>query len=80
LADRERILGVDHPDTLTARGNLAESYREAGRSGEAISLEQRVLADRERILGAEHPDTLAARDNLARSYRAADRLTRGDRA
>ena len=26
LADRERILGPDHPDTLTSRSNLASAY------------------------------------------------------
>jgi hypothetical protein len=27
----ERVLGPDHLDTLTARNNLADAYREAGR-------------------------------------------------
>jgi hypothetical protein len=73
LSDRERILGDEHPDTLTARANLAGSYRSAGRTPEAIELQQRVLSDRERILGDEHPDTLTARANLAGSYRSAGR-------
>jgi len=30
LADRERVLGADHPDTLMARNNLAAAYRDAG--------------------------------------------------
>jgi hypothetical protein len=30
LADRERILGVDHPDTLTTRNNLAAMRRSGG--------------------------------------------------
>ncbi|MFD7414032.1 tetratricopeptide repeat protein [Kitasatospora purpeofusca] len=71
--DAERLLGANHPDTLTARGNLATSYRQAGRTGEAIVLEERVLADRERILGGDHPDTLTARGNLATSYWQAGR-------
>ena len=29
LADRERVLGTDHPDTLTTRNNLAIAYRTA---------------------------------------------------
>ena len=60
-------------DTLTARGNLAASYRLAGRTGEAIAIEERVAAARERVLGPEHPDTLTARGNLAASYRLAGR-------
>ena len=27
LADRTRILGPDHPDTLTSRNNLATAYQ-----------------------------------------------------
>ena len=68
-----RLLGDEHPDTLAARGNLADSYRQAGRTGEAISLEERVAADRERLLGDEHPHTLTARANLAASYGQAGR-------
>ena len=28
LADRERVLGADHPDTLTSRNNLAGARRQ----------------------------------------------------
>ncbi|MFI0998681.1 FxSxx-COOH system tetratricopeptide repeat protein [Streptomyces galbus] len=68
LADRERLLGPDHPDTVRARGSLADSYSDAGRVQEALDLRERVLADRERLLGPHHPDTLRARINLADSY------------
>ncbi|MFC8208383.1 tetratricopeptide repeat protein [[Kitasatospora] papulosa] len=30
LADQERVLGPEHPDTLTSRHNLAAVYRQAG--------------------------------------------------
>ena len=73
-ADQERVLGPDHPDTLTSRNNLAAAYRAAGRLDEAISLNEQVLAARERVLGPDHPDTLASRNNLAVAYRAAGRL------
>ena len=32
VADQERVLGPDHPDTLAARNNLAIAYRAAGRT------------------------------------------------
>ncbi len=72
-ADTERVLGPDHPRTLTARGNLAASYWSAGRTGKAIAKQERVAADTERILGPDHPDTLTARANLASSYQSAGR-------
>ena len=75
LVDRERVLGADHPDTLTSRNNLAYAYASARRLGEAIPLFSRTLADRERVLGADHPDTLTSRNNLAFGYKSAGRLS-----
>jgi tetratricopeptide (TPR) repeat protein len=68
LADYERALGPDHPDTLASRNNLAAAYQAAGRAAEAIPLLERTLADSERILGPDHPDALTARNNLALAY------------
>ena len=73
VADQERVLGPDHPDTLTSRDNLAVDYQEAGRTAEAISLHEQALATRERVLGPDHPDTLGSRNNLAVAYQAAGR-------
>jgi hypothetical protein len=42
LADRERVLGDTHPDTLTSRGNLAAAYQDAGRLAEAEELQKRA--------------------------------------
>jgi Tetratricopeptide repeat len=36
VADQERLLGPDHPDTLASRNNLGEAHRDAGRTAEAI--------------------------------------------
>jgi hypothetical protein len=70
-ADHERLLGPDHPDTLTSCDNLANAYRDAGRTAEAITLHEQNLATRERVLGPDHPRTLSSRNNLARARRAA---------
>lgn len=48
LADNcERFLGLEHPDTLTARHDLARAFQLAGRTNEAIVLGEQVAADRE---------------------------------
>jgi len=73
VADSERILGLEHPDTLRARLCLAVSYQHAGRTTEAIKLGEEVLAARARLLGAQHPYTLGARAVLAASYSRAGR-------
>jgi tetratricopeptide (TPR) repeat protein len=75
IADRTRVLGEDHTDTLESRNDLGLAYRAAGRVGEAIPLLERTLADRARVLGEDHQDTLASRNNLALAYRAAGRLS-----
>jgi tetratricopeptide (TPR) repeat protein len=69
------ILGPDHPDTLCTRGNLANAYQAAGRTAEAITLNEQNLADFQRVLGPDHPHTLGTRHNLADAYRDAGRTT-----
>ena len=74
LTDRIRVLGEDHPDTLTSRNNLAYAYESAGRLDEAITLNVQLLTDSIRILGPDHPDTLTILNNLAGAYESAGRL------
>ncbi len=65
LPIRERVLGAEHPDTLTDRGNLAHWTGEAGDAAAARDQYAALLPVRERVSGAEHPDTLTTRNNLA---------------
>jgi tetratricopeptide (TPR) repeat protein len=73
IADLERRLGRDDPDTIRARNDLAHAYHETGRIADAVPLIEEILAARERLLGADHPRTLASRNNLASAYRATGR-------
>ncbi|WP_328916287.1 MULTISPECIES: FxSxx-COOH system tetratricopeptide repeat protein [unclassified Streptomyces] len=72
----ERVLGKDHPDTLTSRNNLASAYESAGDLDRAIPLLKRTLTERVRVLGENHPGTLTSRNNLAGAYQAAGDLDR----
>jgi tetratricopeptide (TPR) repeat protein len=74
LRQREEALGPGHPDTLTARGQLARTCLAADRADEALPHFERTLAGREWVLGPDHPETLAARSDLGGAYRAAGRL------
>ncbi len=65
LAGYLRVLGADHPDTLTSRNNLAGAWQAAGDLGRAIPLYEQTLADSVRVLGADHPQTKVVRGNLA---------------
>jgi len=62
----ERVLGPEHPDTLTARANLARWTGEAGEPGGARDHLAALLPVIEQVSGPEHPDTLAVRHELAR--------------
>jgi tetratricopeptide (TPR) repeat protein len=66
-------LGSEHLLTLFARGNLASSYWQAGRTQDAITLQEEIVDDAERLLGPEHPSTLRSRANLGSSYSDAGR-------
>jgi len=60
--------GPDDPDTLRSMNNLAYSYDELGRHGEALRLREETLAHMKTRLGPDDPDTLRAMNNLANSY------------
>ena len=82
LAGSEKVLGVEHPDTLTCVGNLALVFQDQGKYKAAEEMSRRALAGREKVLGVEHPDTLTSVDNLASvlrdqgKYEAAEEMSR----
>jgi hypothetical protein len=77
---RRRVLGEEHPDTLTSANNRALNLRALGQYEAARRLNEDTLARRRRVLGEEHPDTLTSANNLAlnlwslEEYEAARRL------
>ena len=68
METRKRVLGLEHPDTLTSIAVLASTYLYQGRWKEAEELEVQVREMRKRVLGLEHPDTLTSMNNLASTY------------
>jgi len=79
IADRGRILGAEHPDTLASSVNLANAYQDAGRWQDTIDLCRPLLAELERILGVTHPNTLRTRGNLANALDEAGRTDAAER-
>jgi tetratricopeptide (TPR) repeat protein len=65
-------------------GNLAVTYKDLGRAGDALPLEQRALQITEAALGPDHPDVAIRLGNLAVTYkdlgRAGDALPLFERA
>ena len=64
LASREKVLGMEHPATLTSVSNLVLALKGQGKYREAETINRRTLEDREKVLGLNHPDTLTSIDNL----------------
>ncbi|MGW6145707.1 tetratricopeptide repeat protein, partial [Streptomyces sp. NPDC055140] len=58
-------LGPYHPDTLTARNDLAGWRGAAGDAAGAAAALEELLADRARVLGPNHSQTLSTRRHLA---------------
>ncbi len=54
---RKRVLGKEHPSTLTSTANLAFTLKSQIRYEEAISLMENCFELQKRILGSQHPDT-----------------------
>ena len=79
LDARKRILGVEHPDTISAMGNLASTYCDLGKFTEAEKLEIQVLDARKKILGEGHPDTILAMGNLAFTYHNLGKYTEAEK-
>ncbi len=64
----EKVLGKEHPSTLSSMNNLAGLYLKQGRYGEAKPLFKAALQLREKVLGKERADTQSSSHNLAGLY------------
>ncbi|KAH8723293.1 hypothetical protein GQ44DRAFT_710465 [Phaeosphaeriaceae sp. PMI808] len=64
LQGYEKVLGVEHPHTLTSVSNLGSVLSRQGKYEEAEAMQRRALQGREKVLGVEHPGTLTSVSNL----------------
>ena len=70
LEAADRVLGPEHPYTLSSVNNLASCLQALGDAAGALPLFRHALAGYERVLGVEHPDTLTCVNNLASCLQA----------
>ena len=61
----KKVLGAEHPSTLTATIFLAVVFWAQERRSEAIKLVEEVVELRKKVLGANHPQTISAINVLA---------------
>lgn len=74
LSMQSRILGPDHPETLSTKANLAATMSRQGNYEEAKRLEIEVLRTMQRVLGPTHPHTAFAKENLEYTLRRAQAI------
>jgi hypothetical protein len=60
LAVQRRLLGDEHPETLSTMGNVAGAYAATGDTARAIPLAEHVAVVHRRVLDDEHLYTRAA--------------------
>lgn len=82
LHEGEKVLGLEHPKTLTSLSDLAIVFVSQGKYKTAEEMERRALNGREKALGPNHLDTITSVHNLAialeyqRKYKEAEDMTR----
>jgi hypothetical protein len=69
MGSYKRILGEEHPQTLTIMDDLALVLRNTKQWKEAEELCLQVIWTRKRVQGVKHPDTLSSIANLQSTYR-----------
>jgi non-specific serine/threonine protein kinase/serine/threonine-protein kinase len=62
---RRRVLGPEHPSTLSAMSDLASTLNDEFRFSEAEKLLRETLTIQQRVLRPEHPNTLFTMSRLA---------------
>jgi Flp pilus assembly protein TadD len=75
LESSRRVLGEDHPNTLTFMNNLAGTLKAQGNLSEAPEIHEKVLESQRRILGEDHPNTLTIMNNIAGTLKAQGNLS-----
>ncbi|KAL5392900.1 hypothetical protein DPSP01_000595 [Paraphaeosphaeria sporulosa] len=82
MEKRKRVLGNEHPSTLTTMGNLATVLANQGKYEAAEVMNKQTLSLSKTVLGREHPETLMTMSNLATvldsqgKYEAAEAMNR----
>jgi hypothetical protein len=59
METRKRVLGEEHPSTLTSMANLAHTWKGQGRDADALRLIKHSLELLIEVLGISHPNTMS---------------------
>ncbi|MBS0197004.1 MAG: serine/threonine protein kinase [Planctomycetes bacterium] len=78
LITRRRVLGEEHPDTLTSISNMGFLLDEQGKLAEAEPYYHEALEKSRRVLGEEHPSTLTSISNMGALLQAQGKLSEAE--
>jgi len=78
LQGRERVLGLEHKDTLRTMGSLAIVFQNQGKLVRAQTMLIRALEGQEKTLGLEHSRTLTTMNNLGNLYADQGKLDKAE--
>ena len=78
LKGSEKVLGPNHPETLTSMNNLALLLQDQGKLSEAEPLYRSTLETKIKVLGPDHPETLTSMNNLASLLQAQGKLSEAE--
>jgi hypothetical protein len=66
----QKVLGPEHPKTVTNLNNLTTLYADMGEYAKAEPLYEEALRIRQKVFGTEHLSTATSLNNLALLYQA----------
>jgi serine/threonine protein kinase/tetratricopeptide (TPR) repeat protein len=78
LAERRRVLGQEHPDTLDSISQMGLLLQGLGKVDEAEPYYREALEKRRRVLGGEHPDTLKSISTMDFLFQAQGKLAEAE--
>ncbi|MBX3324093.1 MAG: serine/threonine protein kinase, partial [Phycisphaeraceae bacterium] len=78
LATRRRVLGEEHPSTLTSINLMGVLLQDQGKLDQAEPYLREAMEKRRRVLGEEHPDTLTSISNMGFELQAQGKLDQAE--
>ncbi|MBL8878007.1 MAG: tetratricopeptide repeat protein [Phycisphaerales bacterium] len=78
LGIRRRMLGDEHPSTLTSINNMGALLQAQGKPDQAEPYYLEALNQRRRVLGEEHPSTLSSINNMGYVLQARGKLAEAE--
>ncbi|KAG4417915.1 hypothetical protein IFR04_008969 [Cadophora malorum] len=69
VRSQEKLLGSEHPDTLSSKHDLAWTLYKLGKYKQAEKLGKEVIEIKARVFGKDHTETLASINILALAYK-----------